>query len=233
MKISIILPTYNEKDNLKNLADKIFSLNIPNLNLVVIDDNSPDGTAKIASELAQKYNIEVICRPRKMGLGSAYRLGFKKALDSGSDLIFGMDGDLSHNPNEIPNFIKAAQDGYDLIIGSRRIKGGEIIGWNNWRKFCSQSATEISRLFLGIKAKDATSGFRCYTRQILEKIPFEKIRSNGYSWLEEILLLCQKNQARIHEIPITFLNRTKGKSKLGWREILEFFRTLIRLKFEK
>jgi len=231
MKISIIVPTYNEKENLPVLVKKIFDLKIPDLSLLIIDDASPDGTGQIAEELAKKYPLKVIHRQGKLGLGSAYRLGFKKALEQGADLIFEMDADLSHNPYDIPRFI-AGTDEADIVLGSRRIKGGKIAGWNLWRKFCSWGGAETSRLALGLKVKDPTTGFRCYKKEILEKIPFEKIKSNGYAWQEEILFLAEMYGAKIKEIPITFIDRKKGKSKFSLREVAEFFVTLIKLKFK-
>lgn len=229
MKISVIIPTYNEKENLPILVQKIFDLKIPNLNLLIIDDNSPDGTGQLADELSKKYPIQVIHRRQKMGLGSAYRLGFEKTLSQGADLIFEMDADLSHNPNDLPRFIQAAEQA-DIVVGSRYIPGGKIIGWNLWRRFCSWAGNQASRMILGLKPKDVTTGFRCYKKEILKKIPYQGIKSEGYSWQEEILLLGQKYKAKIQEIPITFVDRKMGRSKFGWPEIWDFFKALVRLK---
>ncbi|GEM_PF-522238 len=229
MKISIIIPTYNEKENLPVLVQRIFNLKISNLNLIIIDDNSPDQTGQLADDLSKKYPIQVIHRRQKMGLGSAYRLGFGKALNQGADLIFEMDADLSHNPADLPKFIQAAEQA-DIVLGSRYRPGGKIIGWSLWRKFCSRTGNQISKIVLGLKPKDVTTGFRCYKKEILKKIPYQEIKSEGYSWQEEILLLGQKHKAKIQEIPITFVDRKLGQSKFGWPEIWDFFKTLIRLK---
>ena len=167
-----------------------------------------------------------------MGIGTAYKLGFKTVLSQGADLIFEMDADLSHDPIHLPQFIAAVEKA-DLVLGSRYIKGGQIIGWSIWRKFCSWAANHASRIILGLEAKDVTTGFRCYKKEILKKIPYQKIKSQGYAWQEEILLLCQKNKAKIKEIPITFVDRKRGKSKFGRAEIFGFCKTLIRLKSQK
>jgi len=232
-KTFIIIPTYNEKENIKNLIQEIFNLELPEINILIIDDNSPDRTGEIVNSLTRKYkNLKLIKRNKKLGLGSAYKLGFKYALGNKADLIMTMDADFSHNPKDIPKFIKESNE-FDVVVGSRRIPGGKIIGWNIWRKISSWLGANVSRIILGIKVKDPTSGFRCYKKSILEKIDFKKIRSQGYAFQGEILLLCQKNKAKIKEIPITFENRKKGKSKFGFKEIFEFIKFLIRTKCQR
>ncbi len=231
MKNFIIIPTYNEKENIEKLIEEIFNLKIKDSNIIIVDDNSPDGTAEKAEELSKKFPIKIIKRPKKLGLGSAYKEGFKYALERGADLVFEMDADFSHSPQEIPNFIKTADRGYDVVIGSRRIKGGKTIGWDIFRKFSSWGAMTISRLILNLKTYDVTSGFRCYKRRVLESINLDKINSNGYAFLEEMLFWCEKKGFKIKEIPITFLDRQKGKSKLSGKEIIDFFVTILRLKF--
>lgn len=232
MKIFIIIPTYNEKENLKKLVQEIFSLGIEGLNLVVVDDGSPDGTGLIAKKLARTYPLFLIERQKKMGLGSAYRTGFKFALDRGADLIFEMDADGSHQPKEIPKFLAAIEQGAEVVIGSRRIPGGKIIGWNWQRKFYSWAAMGFSRLILGLKTKDVTSGFRCYRNKVLKSITLDKIKSQGYAWQEEMVWLCEKMGFKIKEIPITFIDRRAGHSKLGIKEIFEFFLIILKLKFK-
>ena len=233
MKIFIIIPTYNEKENIERLSKEIFSLHINDLKIVIVDDNSPDGTGKKMKELENLYPIAVIQRPKKMGLGSAYIKGFKYALENGADLIMEMDADFSHSPDEIFNFIKAIEEGYDVVVGSRRIKGGKIIGWNIFRKFSSWGAMTASRLILNLKTYDVTSGFRCYRRKVLENINLDDIKSNGYAFQEEMFFLCEKKGFKIKEIPIIFLDRQRGKSKLSGKEIIEFFITIFRLRFKK
>lgn len=231
--IFVIIPTYNEKENIESLIKEIFNLKIPDLRLVIVDDNSSDKTGEKAEKLTKIFPLKVIHRPQKLGLGSAYKEGFKYALENGANLIFEMDADFSHSPKEIPNFIKTANEGYDLVIGSRRIKGGEIIGWNIFRKFSSWGAMTISKLILNLKTHDVTSGFRCYKKEVLENIDLNEIDSNGYAFQEEMIYLCEKKGFKIKEIPITFLDRQRGKSKLSNKEIIDFFITVFRLKFRK
>ncbi|MEK7580572.1 MAG: polyprenol monophosphomannose synthase [Patescibacteria group bacterium] len=231
MKTYIVIPTYNEKDNLEILVKKISALKIENSYIIVVDDNSPDNTGVLADKLAEDYNLSVIHRPTKQGLGSAYKQGFAFAIQNNADLIIQMDADLSHNPKDIPRLIESCLEGYDLVIGSRKIKGGQIINWNLWRKFCSWGAMSFARLALNIKTKDLTAGFRCFKKTALQKINFQNIESNGYAWLEEIIYLAEKNNLKIKEIPVAFTDRRAGQSKLGKKEIVEFFKTILRLKF--
>jgi len=231
----IILPTYNEKENIVDLIDKIFSLSLPDLHILVIDDNSPDGTAKAIISLINKYPVELISRPGKMGLGSAYILGFQKALAQGAKYIMEMDADFSHNPQDIPRLLAAVHAGADLAIGSRRVAGGGIVGWNWWRRFMSRGATEFSRVLLGLKTKDVTAGFRCYNADFLKTLPLAEVKSNGYSFQEELVFLVEKIGGQIKEVPVIFVDRTKGKSKLSYKEIIKFFWIifLLRQKYAK
>jgi len=228
MKPIIVIPTYNEKDNITKLINQILALEIPNLDIIVVDDNSPDGTADIVAQLP----VRLIKRPSKLGLGSAYIMGFKQALNLGANYILEMDADFSHDPNDIPRLLSAAQTA-DLVIGSRKINGGQIIGWGPIRKFMSHGAMWLSRRLLNLKAKDVTAGFRCYRRQVLETITLDKITSNGYAWQEEMLYRTQQANFSITEIPVIFNDRQAGKSKLGKKDILEFFLTIFKLKFGK
>lgn len=234
-RIYIVIPTYNEKYNIENLINRIFNLNIPNLNILIIDDNSPDGTGQLVKELAEKYKdkLYLIKRPEKMGIGSAYITGFKYSLEHGADLIFKMDADFSHDPKYVPDFIKQADLDFDVVLGSRRIKNGGVIGWNWTRKIMSAGAMSFSRIILKLKTKDVTTGYRCYKKEVLLKIDLDKIKSNGYAFQEEMIYLCEKNNFKIKEIPIIFIDRKLGKSKLGCKDIIEFFKTVIKLKFTK
>ncbi|KKQ27455.1 MAG: Glycosyl transferase family 2 [Candidatus Magasanikbacteria bacterium GW2011_GWC2_37_14] len=231
MHTIVIIPTYNEAENIAKLVKQIFALNIPELEILVVDDNSPDNTADIIKNLQPTtYNLKLILRTGKLGLGSAYITGFKKALELGADFIFEMDADFSHDPNDIPRMLEAIQNS-DLVIGSRRIAGGKIVGWNWWRQFMSSGAMWLSRLLLGLKPLDVTAGFRCFRRQVLEKINLTKITSNGYAFQEELLYRTQLAGFKITEIPVTFVDRQLGKSKLNKKDIWEFFVTLVKLKF--
>lgn len=233
MKITIIIPTYNEAENIELLIKQIFELEIDQLEVMVIDDNSPDGTAEIVEGLSDNYRVKIIKRGNKMGIGSAYIFGFKKAISEGADLIFQMDADFSHQPTVIPDFIKAIKTGAEAVIGSRYILGGEIVNWGALRKFMSRSAIWLSRIVLKLKTKDITGGFRCFKRQVLEKIDLDKITSNGYAFQEEMLYRCEQASFKIVEIPIKFLDRSHGQSKLSFSEVIKFFITLARLKLEK
>ncbi len=230
-KIAIVIPTYNEKENIGELIQRIFSQKIENLFIVFVDDNSPDNTAQIINTAKQSYpEIFLIQRPKKSGLGSAYIEGFKKALSLNADYIFEMDADLSHVPEDITRLLLACQKGADLAIGSRRIKGGKIIGWNWKRHLFSRGAMFCARLILQLKTKDVTSGFRCYRSSVLKNINLDEIKSNGYAFQEEMLFRVQKNKNNIIEIPVTFEDRKKGLSKLSSKDIFEFFKLMIKLR---
>ena len=234
MKTFIIITTYNESENIVRLINDIFILNIPDLFIIVVDDNSPDGTAAMVETAKQVYpNLYLIKRLNKLGIGSAYIAGFKKALSLDADLIMEMDADFSHNPKDIPRLIEVCVGGFHLAIGSRKITGGQIVGWNWKRQLMSAGAMMFARIFLGLRAKDVTAGFRCYRREVLEKIKLDNIKSNGYAFQEEMLYLTQKNKFQIKEIPVVFNDRAAGQSKLTNKDIREFFLTVLRLKFKR
>ena len=232
MKTIIIIPTYNEAENIEKLLKEIFGLNIPELEVIVVDDNSPDGTSEIVEKLKDIFPIYLINRKGKLGLGSAYIAGFKKALFLNADYIFEMDADFSHSPKDLPKML-ANTINCDLVIGSRKIKGGKIIGWNLKRKLMSNGAMFVSRLFLRLKPKDVTAGFRCYKKEVLQKIDLDKIKSNGYAFQEETLYWTQKLGFKICEVPVSFTDRQFGKSKLSNKDIIEFFVVLFKLRFKK
>jgi len=236
MHISIAIPTYNEKENLPALIDKIsnvFEKCQINGSVIVIDDNSPDGTGHIADQLAKKdHRIHVIHRKGKLGIGTAHIAGFKHAIAvNNSDLIFSMDSDLSHDPKYLPEFIKMYKSGYDVVVGSRYVEGGGVVNWGLYRKAVSKGANLLASTLLGVKVHDMTTGYRCYDKKVLEKLDLDSIRSNGYSFLEEILFDCKKEDFSIGETPIIFVDRTYGKSKLSKDEMVKFFLTILRLKF--
>lgn len=232
MKPIIVIPTYNERENISKLIPALFALSIPNLEIVVVDDNSPDDTAHAAQSLRAQFPVYVIKRPRKLGIGTAYIDGFKKALALGADIIFEMDADFSHNPVDVPRLITALENA-DLAIGSRRVSGGKFVGWGAYRYVTSWTAMTLARVILGLKTKDVTAGFRAFRRQTLETILERDIRSNGYAFQEEILFRVEKKGFRVVEIPVTFVNRTTGKSKLSQKDIWEFFRVMWRLRRKK
>ena len=209
--IYIIIPTLNEAENLEPLVKKINSVS-PSYRIIFIDDNSKDGTQEILKKLSKKYNVSFFIRKKKKGYGSALKLGFKKLNAKATDIIITMDADLSHNPKDIPFMVKKILQGYDVVIGSRYIKGGKIKRWPTSRKIISKLANLFIKLALGTGVKDNTSGFRAYSGNFINKIKGQ-IRSEGYSILEEILFLAIKENAKICEHPITFFDRKKGKSK--------------------
>ena len=231
MKKYIIIPTYNEVKNLSKLIKEIFDLKILQLNIIIVDDNSPDGTGYLADKLAQEYPLTVIHRQGKLGLGSAYLTGFKKVFELGAEIIFEMDADFSHNPKDLPTMVAMINKGYDVVIGSRRIAGGNVKGWHWFRNLQSQAAMLFAKIVLGLKTKDLTAGYRCYRVSTLKQINLAKINSNGYAFQEEMIYLCEKFGFKIKEIPVTFIDRQFGKSKLGFKDIIEFFITILRLRF--
>ncbi|MFA5029359.1 MAG: polyprenol monophosphomannose synthase [Patescibacteria group bacterium] len=233
-KVFVSIATYNEKENIENLVRQIFSQQVDNLSIVVIDDNSPDGTAQIITGLKQEFSgLNLIKRSGKLGYGSAHIAGFKKAMAEGADIIVSMDADFSHQPEKIPELVAAIRSGNDVAVGSRKIKGGEVVGWGWWRKFCSTGAMMASQVILGIKTRDLTSGFRAYKREVFDRVDLDGIKSDGYSFLEELIYLIEKQGFSIKEIPIIFHDRRLGHSKLSKKEIVKFFVTIFRIKFGK
>jgi dolichol-phosphate mannosyltransferase len=232
MKIGIAIPTYNEKANLQTLIDrilKVFENNRISGRIVIVDDNSTDGTGQLADQLAQTYeNISVIHRPGKLGLGSAYKDAFQILLnDPEITVIMEMDGDLSHEPEYIPSLLGKIEEGFDVAIGSRYIKGGAIgAEWAPMRRLISKSANFLTTLFIGLNVKDATSGFRAYESYALKTIDLSKIRTNDYAFQIDMLFHCRNAGCKIAEAPIIFQERKHGKSKLGQLAILEFAKTL-------
>ena len=228
--VSVLVPTYMEKNNIANLIESVnknLSGNI--FEVVVIDDNSPDGTANEVRLLTKDYaNIKLIVRPGKMGLGSAYRDGFSA---SSYEYIVEMDADMSHNPQEITKLLQSLNQD-DIVIGSRYIQGGNIVGWNWRRKLISWGANHFARTVLGLKPKDVTSGFRVYSKGAFEKI-ITQSRLNGYAFQIEILYLAAKFGFKVKEVPITFNERKEGKSKLGTKEIFSFAATMVSLRFRR
>lgn len=230
MKITVVIPTYNERQNIGPLIDKILGLGIKNLSIIVVDDNSPDGTGKLVDKIAEKKKgIMVIHRPRKLGLGSAYKAGFQKALKQSSQILVTMDADFSHDPNELPKLLKEI-NGHDIVVGSRYVKGGKIIGFNSWRSILSAMAQKTCRILLNLNTHDSTSGFRVYKTKAIQGIDFFSIKAEGYSFLIEAIFRCQKKGFLIKEVPIVYQMRREGSSKISQNEIVKALVTVTRLK---
>lgn len=223
--VSIVVPTYNESENLRRLVAAIKECAPFAYEIIVVDDSSPDGTADLARDLAREYPIRVISRPTKSGLGSAYRDGFREAR---GDVIFEMDADLSHDPRAIPYLVAAVDRGADIAVGSRYVAGGHVVGWSAYRKLVSLAGNTLARTLLPVGARDMTSGYRCYSRRAAEIV--QSVGSDGYAFQVEALFRAKKSGLRIAEVPIRFENRTLGRSKLRTREFGVFFRTLLRLR---
>jgi len=211
----VIIPTYNEKYNIKIVLDKIDNLNI-DLDVLIIDDNSPDKTADVIKELQKsRKNLYLIERPKKLGLGTAYVKGFHWALEKGYKYILEMDADLSHNPDDLPCLIDACKQGGDLVIGSRYSDGVNVVNWPIKRLLLSYSANLYTRIVTRMPVKDATAGFKCFKREVLESIDLERVKSSGYSFQIEMNFRAFKKGYSIKEVSIIFTERTEGQSKMS------------------
>jgi dolichol-phosphate mannosyltransferase len=212
------MPTYNEANNLPEISREILAQPFEEVQLIIVDDNSPDGTGRVAGNLEKAHpdKIRVVHRPKKLGLGSAYALGFRLALDQGADVIVQLDADFSHSPDYIPRLVSALNE-YDVAVGSRFIEGGSTDErWSWWRYLLSWWANRVyTRLILGIDVHDATAGFKAFRRRVLESIDFGGVLSNGYVFQVEMAYLCHKLGFRVLEIPIYFEDRRIGKSKMS------------------
>ncbi len=219
MKITVVIPTYNEAENLPRLAAALFALPLPDLTLLVVDDNSPDGTGQIAEELSQQYSnrIHVMHRSGKLGLGSAYIQGFERALTLGADALAQMDADFSHEPEKLVE-MASALEGVDAVIGSRYVPGGKLDeSWPFWRKALSGFGNFYARMILNLPVRDATGGFRLWRRETLRRMPLERVKSNGYVFQVEMAYVASLLGFRFKEIPIYFADRRWGESKMSFR----------------
>lgn len=229
-RVLVIIPTYNEIKNIEKVLDVVFWLGIENLDVLIIDDNSPDGTAEFIKQYMKNQNsLFMIQRSGKLGLGTAYVTGFWYALERDYQYIFEMDADLSHDPREIPNFLSAMNKA-DLVIGSRYLTGVNVINWPLVRLFISVIASKYTRFITGLPIHDCTSGFKCFNRRVLEAIPLEEVSSSGYSFQIEMNFKAWKRGFKIQEIPIIFHDRTEGASKMSKRIIMEAVFVVWKLK---
>jgi len=218
--VIIVIPTYNERENLPILIKELAELGLDRWQVLVVDDNSPDGTGELAEKLSRQYPLTVIHGQAKAGIGIAYRNGFAAALAKKPDIIIQMDADLSHSPRVIPQMIKRLKR-YDLVIGSRYIPGGGIKNWQWSRRAISKYANLFVRLLLRSKVHDLTTGFKAFSRFALERLPLERLSSVGYNFQIEVTVACERLGLAIGEIPIIFTERKKGKSKFALKIILE------------
>jgi dolichol-phosphate mannosyltransferase len=228
----IVTPTYNERENLPRFLDEVRSA-APEAHILVVDDNSPDGTGALADEIAAKdKHIRVMHRAGKLGLGTAYVQAFEKGLAEGYDRFFEMDADLSHDSKYLPDFMRALDSGADVVIGSRNIRGGGVEGWGVGRHFISKGGSIYSRTILGLGVHDLTSGYKAFSRRAIEAIDLSTIHSNGYSFQIETTYRAILKGMRVKEVPIIFVDRTAGKSKMSRKIFLEAIGVVWTLRFD-
>ncbi len=220
-KTLVIIPTYNEIDNIGPLIAEVLALNVPDLSVLVVDDNSPDGTGDVVAGLSkQDSRVHLVRREGKLGLGTAYVAGFKYAIEQGYDFIFEMDADHSHDPDEVPKMLEKIRDN-DLVIGSRYLTGVNVINWPFSRLLISLAANFYTRLITRMPIRDCTSGFKCFRRKVLESINLNRISSDGYSFQIEMHYKAWRRKFKIVEHPIIFVDRTKGTSKMNIKVMRE------------
>ncbi len=228
----IVTPTYNEKENLPRFVEAVRAA-APDADLMIVDDNSPDGTGDMADAIAAKdSHVKVMHRAGKLGLGTAYIQAFQKGLGEGYDRFFEMDADLSHDVRYLPDFFRALDEGADVVIGSRNIPGGGVEGWGLGRHVISKGGSLYSRTILGLPVRDLTSGYKAFTRRALEAIDIDTIHSNGYSFQIEMTYRAVRKGMRVKEVPIIFVDRTAGKSKMSRRIFMEAIGVVWKLRAE-
>lgn len=230
-KALVVVPTYNERENLPLLAQRLLSLPVQ-VDLLVVDDNSPDGTGRIADELTAKHSsVHVLHRQEKNGLGRAYIAGFKWALERGYEFVFEMDGDFSHNPDDVPTFLEAAKDA-DLVLGSRYANGIRVINWPLRRLMLSVNAGKYVRVVTGMPFSDPTGGYKCFRRRALESLKLDEVQSNGYSFQIELTHKIWRQGMKVVEVPIIFTDRFQGHSKMSRAIVREAFWMVWKLWFQ-
>jgi dolichol-phosphate mannosyltransferase len=232
MKTLIIIPTYNESENLCPLLGEIFSF-APETDVLIVDDNSPDGTGELAEEIQKgDARVHTMHRAGKLGLGTAYIAGFKYALEHDYEAVLEMDADFSHDPRYLPDFLRAIEDA-DLVVGSRYIPGGDTPDWPRLRRLISGSGNLFARFVLGIPVRDCTSGFRCYRRGILQSIDLDAVQSHGYAFQVELIYQVMLQGFKFVEVPIVFPDRRHGTSKMSHKIIFEAFAYVLRTRLSK
>jgi dolichol-phosphate mannosyltransferase len=226
----IVTPTYNERDNLPRFIEAVRT-HAPEADILVVDDNSPDGTGDVADAIAARDpHVRVMHREGKLGLGTAYLQAFAKGIAEGYERFFEMDADLSHDPRYLPDFIRALDEGADVVIGSRNIAGGGVEGWGFGRHFISKGGSLYSRTILGLRVRDLTSGYKAFTRRCLEAIDLPTVRSNGYSFQIEMTYRAIRRGMKVTEVPIIFVDRRAGQSKMSKKIFVEAVRMVWKLR---
>lgn len=229
-RVLIVTPTYDERENLEWFVSGVFGV-LPHANVLVVDDASPDGTGQLADDLAAADSrVAVLHRTSKQGLGTAYAQGFQWAIERSYDLVFEMDADLSHDPAHLPAFLEAFDHGADVVVGSRNIEGGRVVGWGVGRTLLSKGGSLYARLVLGVDVKDLTTGFKGYTRKALVAIDPSTLQSNGYSFQIETTYRALRAGLKVVEVPITFVDRRAGESKMSRAIFAEAMRVVWRLR---
>lgn len=232
-KTLVIIPTYNEADNILKIIPAVLKNSSPEneFNILVVDDNSPDGTANLVESLNNKY-VNILKREKKSGLGTAYVAGFRYAIKKEYDYVFEMDADFSHDPKYLEGFIEKISQGYDLVIGSRYINGISVLNWPLSRLILSYLASVYTRTITGLKVMDTTAGFMCYRVSALKQIDLDKVKSNGYSFQIEMKFKFYKKDFKIVEVPILFIDRREGESKMSRKVVYEAYFMVWKLKFK-
>jgi dolichol-phosphate mannosyltransferase len=232
----LILPTYNEAENVQAIvaaAGSVLAGAAPEgFRVLVVDDGSPDGTGRLADELASEHEwVRVLHRTEKNGIGPAYLAGFRHALDHGAAYVMEMDSDFSHDPADLARLLEAVYGGADLALGSRYVPGGGVSDWGLLRRFISEGGSTYARLVLGLRVRDLTGGFKCFRREVLEAIHFDSVRSRGYAFQVELTYRAVQRGFRVVEVPIVFRDRQRGQSKMSWRIAVEAMWLVPRLRF--
>lgn len=234
MKVCIIIPTYNEAENIIPLITQLLGVMSRDTRILVIDDGSPDGTADLVRQYAARdQRVSLMTRPGKLGMGSAYRAAFRRVLDEGADdCIVTIDADFSHNPRYVPALVEQCRD-HDLAVGSRYVPGGKIEYWELWRRALSWGGNLYVRMIIGLPIRDCTAGFSAMRTDFLRRVPFERVQPSGYAWWFTLRMMFHRRGARIKEIPITFTERRLGQSKINAHVIYEGLIEPWRTRFSK
>lgn len=231
-RVLVVTPTYNERDNLEHFVEAVHAV-MPEAHVLVVDDASPDGTGQIADRLAgSDPRVSVLHRSGKLGIGSAYLDGFRHGLREGYELLVQMDTDMSHDPRYLPDMLAAIERGADVVLGSRNIAGGGVEGWGPGRHFLSKGGSIYSRTILGLPVRDLTGGFKMWRREVLEAIDLGAVRSEGYSFQIEMTWRAIQKGFRVREVPIVFVDRRAGQSKMSRDIFLEAVLMVWKLRFE-